>query len=337
VSAAADKGNVLRSSALAALGLVVSLLLSMSFGSDPIDWSDALADRGHARTILLDVRLPQALLAAVAGAGLGATGTAFQGLLRNPLAEPYLLGVSGGAALGATTVIALGATAASWLGAAITPVAAFAGGMLATMVVYFVARRAPRGPSGATMLLAGIMVNSICASLVTVGKLLVPPSRAKNMLSWLVGFIDTPTLASLSLMTAYVALGAVLLIRDAAQLNLLALGDEAAESLGVRVDALQRRVLVACSLAVGAIVSMTGLIGFVGLVVPHALRRTVGPDHRRLLPLSCLAGAATLVLCDCVTRVAFRAFDTKLPVGAVTALLGGPAFLHLLTRARSAA
>jgi iron complex transport system permease protein len=326
----------MRALGLAMGALVVCLLLAVVFGSDGVSMADALADRGHARAILLEVRLPIALLAAVSGAGLAASGVAFQALLRNPLAEPYVLGVSGGAAVGATAVIALGLGVTSAFGPALTPLAAFAGGLAATALVYLVARRAAEGASGATMLLAGVMVNSIAAALITVGKVLVPPSRAKDMLRWLVGFVELPTPLALVLTTAYVAMGLSLLVRDAANLNLLALGDETAASLGVDVPRLERRVLVATSLAVGAIVSMTGLIGFIGLVVPHALRRLVGPDHRRLLPLSCVAGAAMLVLCDLASRVAFGWFDTKLPVGAVTALVGGPVFLRLLMRSSAA-
>ncbi len=316
--------------------LVLLLLCSVSLGtlmgSDHASLGAALASPGADRTILFAYRLPRVLLAAVAGGGLAVVGAAFQALLRNPLAEPYILGVSGGAAVGATTVIALGLGTATLLSAALIPVAALVGGLGATALVYAVARRAPRGPAGASILLAGVMVNAIAASLITFGKLLVPPSRAAQMLRWLVGFIELPTTTGLVAVTAYVALGSALLVRDSGRMNLLALGDESAETLGVDVAALERRVFIASSCIVGAIVSLTGLIGFVGLVVPHAVRRVMGPDHRRLLPLSVLVGAIMLVLCDLGSRLAFRAFGTQLPVGAVTALIGGPVFLVMLTR-----
>jgi iron complex transport system permease protein len=202
----------------------------------------------------------------------------------------------------------------------------------ATVVVFAIARRAPRGPSGATILLAGVMINAIASSLITFGKLVVPPSRAQLMLRWLVGFIELPTVTALAAVSAYVVVGCALLWREAGRMNVLALGDESAEALGVDVSALERRVFVVASGIVGAVVSLTGLIGFVGLVVPHAVRRILGPDHRRLLPLSFLAGAIMLVLCDLGSRLAFRAFGTQLPVGAVTALIGGPIFLWMLTR-----
>ncbi|MBM4359022.1 MAG: iron ABC transporter permease [Deltaproteobacteria bacterium] len=320
--------------AVAAGVLALGLVLAVLFGSDAAHLADAVAGRGHARAILLEVRLPVALLAAVAGAGLAVSGAAYQAVLRNPLAEPYVLGVSGGAALGATAVIALGAQATAGFGLAALPLAAFVGGLAATALVDRISRRTSFGASGVTMLLAGVMVNSIAAALITVGKVIAPPARAKDMLRWLVGFVELPTASGLIVTSALVGLGSMALVREAPLLNLLALGEETAASLGVDVARLERRVVLASSLAIGAIVSVTGLIGFVGLVVPHALRRHVGPDHRRLLPLAALLGAAMLVYCDLASRVAFGWFDTKLPVGAVTALLGGPLFLRLLARRR---
>ncbi len=311
--------------------LLLAFVLAVMFGSNRASLADAIAGHGNARTIV-GFRLKQALLAAVAGGGLAVVGGAFQALLRNPLAEPYILGVSGGAALGAVTAIATGLSTMTALGAALTPIAALLGGLAATATVYFVARRVGGGSAGASILLAGVMVNAICAALITFGKLLVPESLAKHMLRWLVGFVELPTTNGLLAVSFYVLLGCAVLFYDAGRLNLLALGNESAQTLGVSVSALERRVFIASSCVVGAIVSMTGLIGFVGLVVPHAVRRLFGPDHRRLLPVSFLGGASMLVLCDLGSRLAFRVFDTKLPVGAATAVIGGPAFLYLLTR-----
>jgi len=325
-----------RRAALPIVALVLvcgaAIALGISFGSNEASLLRAMQTEGIDRTIVFEYRLPRVLLAAVSGAGLALVGGAFQALLRNPLAEPYVLGVSGGAAVGATTVIALGLGATSLLGAALVPIAALLGGIGATFLVYWVARRTPAGSAGASILLAGVMVNAIAAALITFGKLVVSPSRAQQMLRWLVGFVELPTLTALLAVTIYVLLGSLGLLRDAARLNLLSLGDEPAQSLGVDVTALQRRVFLASSCVVGAIVSLTGLIGFVGLVVPHVLRGVLGADHRRLLPGALFAGAAMLVLCDLLTRVAFDLFGTELPVGAVTALLGGPLFLWMLAR-----
>jgi len=315
------------------LGLMAIMALAVLLGAEPTSLRAALDAPGTDRTILLEIRLPRVLLGAVTGGGLGVVGGAFQALLRNPLAEPYVLGVSGGAAFGASLAIAFGLGALSAIGAVVVPLAAFLGGLGATALVYAVARRAPRGPAGASILLAGVMVNSIAAALITFLKTLASPSRAQQLIRWLVGFLELPTTAGLLAVTAYVMLGSAVLLRDAGRLNLLALGDEPAQMLGVDVGALERRVFVAASCVVGGIVSLTGLIGFVGLVVPHAVRRLCGPDHRRVLPLSLLAGGGMLVGCDLVARVAFVPLGTEPPVGAVTALIGGPLFLAMLMRA----
>ena len=313
--------------------LAVAAILAVRFGAEPVSIARAWSDEASLdRAILVDVRLPRVALAAIAGGGLAAVGAAFQALLRNPLAEPYVLGVSGGAAFGATTAIALGLGASTLLGAALIPAAAFVGGLGATLVVYGVARDARAGSSGTSILLAGIMVNAIASALITAQKTLVSPSRAQQLLRWLTGFIDLPSPLALAVVSVYVVAGIAVILADAGRLNLLALGDETAETLGVDVRALERRIFLASSGVVGAIVSVTGLIGFVGLVVPHVVRRLGGPDHRRLLPFSILLGASALVLCDLAARLVFRWAGTEPPVGAVTALIGGPAFLVLLRR-----
>lgn len=318
--------------AVATLLLVVTVALALGAGTESISIERAFREDSLHRTILLDVRLPRVALAALAGAGLSAVGAAFQALLRNPLAEPYVLGVSGGAALGATTAIALGLGAATILGAALLPIASLIGGLVATYLVYSIARSARGGASSTTILLAGVMINSIASALITFQKALVPPSLAQQLLRWLVGFVDLPHLPSLAAGTLYVSAGCGVLLYDAARLNVLALGDETAGTLGVDVRRLERRIFFASSCVVGAIVSMTGLIGFVGLVVPHAVRRMIGYDQRRVMPVSMLAGAAMVVGCDLLARLAFRTLGTEPPVGAVTALIGGPTFLILLRK-----
>lgn len=322
--------------------LVAVLVLAIALGTEPVSVARAFSDASSLdRTILFDVRLPRVLLAAIAGAGLSAVGASFQALLRNPLAEPFVLGVSGGAALGASIAIAAGfsgalAVAAPSLGGVLAvPAAAFAGGLAATTLVYAIARGAPAHTSGTTVLLAGVMVNSIASALITFLKTLVAPWRAQQLLRWLTGSIEVTSLPALAAVAVYVALGSAVLLRDAARLNLLALGDEEASSLGLDVRALERRVLLASSCVVGAIVSLTGLIGFVGLVVPHGVRRLAGPDHRLVLPISMALGAAALVACDLGARLSFRLLATEPPVGAVTALVGGPIFLVLLHRTRT--
>ncbi len=316
--------------ALSVMVMVLAIALALGFGTEPIDWLRAITSpESLDRTIVVDARAPRVFLSAVAGAGLAAAGVAFQAVLRNPLAEPFVLGVSGGSALGATVAILLGVSQLTWIGASLVPLSALAGGAAATVLVYAFAGwgRAGRGVS---VLLAGVVVNSIASAAITFLKTLVSASKAQELLFWLMGFIDVPSTASLVFVSFYVVVGVLFLLRDAGRLNLLALGDASAGHLGVDVVVLERRVVLACSLIVGAIVSVTGLIGFVGLAVPHALRRLLGPDVRTLLPVSLVAGATTLVLCDLVSRTLFRLLHTEPPVGAVTALIGGPLFLFLL-------
>ena len=315
--------------------LVLTCAAGLAIGTSDASLTRALFDASsNDRVVVASLRLPRVLLGAVAGAGLAAVGVAFQAILRNPLAEPYILGVSGGAALGATIAIACGVASTTLLGAEVLPIVALASGLAATAFVYALARRTgASSSSGTSILLAGVVVNAVASAAITFLKTLVPERVAQDILFWLVGFLDTPASpAALPLVAAYVAIGAFVLLRDAGRLNLLALGSEQAGHLGVDVGALERRTLVACSLVVGAIVSVTGLIGFVGLIVPHALRRIVGPDVRKLLPLSLPAGGAALVVCDALSRALFHALHTTPPVGAVTALIGGPLFLVLLRR-----
>jgi iron complex transport system permease protein len=323
-----------RALALATLLLAVAMAVGLSVGTSDASLVHAILDAASKdRSIVVELRLPRVLLGAVAGAGLAAVGVAFQAVLRNPLAEPYVLGVSGGAALGATVAIACGIASSTVLGAEVLPIAALASGLGATALVYTLARRGPARASGTSILLAGVVVNAMASAAITFLKTVVPERVAQDILFWLVGFLDTPaSRATLPIMSAYVAVGLLVLLRDAGRLNLLALGNEQAGHLGVDVSGLERRTLVGCSLVVGAIVSVTGLIGFVGLIVPHALRRLMGPDVRRLLPVAIPAGGAALVSCDALGRLLFHALHTTPPVGAVTALIGGPLFLVLLRR-----
>jgi iron complex transport system permease protein len=318
----------------AAALLAASLSLAVAFGTEPVSIARALFDDDSLdHVIVFRARLPRVLLGVVSGAGLAAAGASFQSVLRNPLAEPYVLGVSGGAALGATLVITMGMSGVTAFGAGVVPLAALAGGLAATVLVYALARAA-RDSGGHSILLAGIVVNAIASAIITFIKTVVSASKAQELIFWLMGFLDVPSPAALIAVTAYVLAGSAVLLWDAGRLNLLALGNDAAMHLGVDVRALERRTFVACSCIVGAIVSVTGLIGFIGLVVPQAVRRLSGPDLRVLLPASLLVGGAALVAFDLASRALFRWLHTEPPVGAVTAMVGGPMFLWLLVRRR---
>jgi iron complex transport system permease protein len=316
--------------AVCAVALVVAVAAGVAFGSGSATLGALFTTGTRAHDILVGYRLPRVLLGAVAGAGLAAVGASFQSVLRNPLAEPYVLGVSGGAALGATIAIATGLAAVPILGAAGVPVAAFTGGLAATALVWAFVRAGRAG--GATILLAGYVINSIAGACVLLVEAIADPGKLQSIVWWYMGYLDVPSWSQLSVVAAYVAAGVSVLLFDAARMNVLSLGEESAASLGVEVRALERRALLACAAVVGAIVSVTGLIGFVGLVVPQAVRRVAGPDLRLVLPLSILVGATTLVVCDLVVRVIAPVVHTEVPVGAVTALLGGPVFLAMIVR-----
>jgi iron complex transport system permease protein len=316
---------------LSGLALVLAVALGVSFGSGSAGLGDLFATGTTAHDIVVGVRLYRVLLGVAAGTGLAAVGASFQSVLRNPLADPYILGVSGGAALGATLALALGA--GGLFGAAGVPAVAFAGAVVATGLVWTLAR-AGRG-GGASILLAGVVVNAIAGAGITLVEALASPGQEQGVLYWLMGTLDVPpSWSGLGFVALYVVGGLAVLLFDAPRFNLLSLGDESAASLGVDIRALERRTFFACAAVVGAVVSVTGLVGFVGLVVPQAVRRVVGPDMRALLPVSVLAGGTTLVLCDLVVRLLARRFQTELPVGAVTSLVGGPVFLALLVRRR---
>jgi iron complex transport system permease protein len=315
---------------LCGAALVFAIAFGLSFGSGSARGLDLFASGTRAHFIVTSYRLPRVLLAAVSGAGLAAVGAAFQSLLQNPLAEPYVLGVSGGAALGATLAIALGLGGGFVAAAASVPLCAFLGGLAATALVWALAR-AGRG-GGASILLAGVVVNSIAGACMLFVEALVDPGKLQSLLWWLMGYLDAPAWPQLGFVTAYVACGLAVLFADAARINVLALGEETAASVGIDVRRLERRTLFACAAVVGAIVSVTGLVGFVGLVVPQGMRRVVGPDLRILLPVSAFAGASVLVLCDTLVRLLAPVLHTEVPVGAITSLIGGPVFLVLLAR-----
>lgn len=321
---------------IASLGVLVLLppvvaALALQLGPSPVGWDDLLdVLRGDAalstRQILLDVRLPRILLAAVVGAALSCAGAAFQAILRNPLADPYILGVSGGAGLGAVLFSSLAGTAVGSLG---RPVAAFAGGMATLFVLFGLARA--RGRTGSTsLLLVGVVLNAFYSAVILFLMTRGDRQQFESALSFLVGWIHPPEPAMLVGVGALVLAGSGVLVLHAHRLNLLAFGDEAAETLGIRVERTIWIVLVAASVATAASVAFTGLIGFVGLIVPHLIRVGLGADHRVLLPASLFGGATFLIVADTLARTVTG--QNEMPVGVVTALIGGPFFLALFLR-----
>jgi iron complex transport system permease protein len=290
-------------------------------------------------TVLFRLRIPRVVLAAIVGAGLSVAGVALQALLRNPLADPFVFGLSGGAAIGAALSVAVtgtalgvaGVSAAGWIGLLPTQFAAVLGSLAASVLVFTLGRARGRlHPERA--LLVGVVFNSFASALVIALEAVLAPEKTQAVLLWLAGTLGYEPQPVLLAAGAVVLVAAGILTALAGRLNLLALGDEGAAALGVDVERTRLLSFFAASAAVGAAVALTGLVGFVGLVVPHAVRLVAGPDHRVLLPASALGGAAFLVLADAIARVLFRGLGTEPPVGAVTALLGAPLFVLLLRR-----
>jgi iron complex transport system permease protein len=317
---------------LAALGalLLATGGMALGFGSADLSWGEvwtALRGGGDAvrATILADIRLPRVALAALAGIALAAAGAAYQAVLRNPLAEPYILGVSGGAALGAIAAETLGLGAiAGEVGA--RPLGAFAGALCTIALLFRVATLRGRAWSY-SLILVGVVINSFFSALILFVVTVADFTRFQGVLFWLAGSVSSPPYGVLGPLAALVAGGVVTLAAMGASLNLLSQGEATAAQLGLHVARTRLLAIVVASLTTAAVVSFAGLIGFVGLMVPHMARLVLGPDHRLLVPAAALAGGAFLVAADTLARTAFA--PTEIPVGIVTAILGGPFFLWL--------
>jgi iron complex transport system permease protein len=308
--------------------------VALRFGEQPLDLAAAFTPGTTDATIFFSLRLPRVALAALVGAALGASGAMLQSLLRNPLADPFVLGVSGGAGLGATIALALGLASFPALpGVSAVSVLALGGALLATGLVLSVGRLA-RGDVGHTTLLAGVIFNAFALASITFIKALVAPDRLGEILYWLAGTLGPEQPATLAGTAVVVGLAVAAMVALSGRLNLLSLGDEDAQALGVEVGRTRAWLLVAASVAVASVVSLSGLVGFVGLLVPHLVRLVFGVDQRLAVPASAVVGAGFLMLADLLARVLFRVFNTEPPVGVITALLGGPLFLLLMTRGR---
>ncbi len=315
-----------------AVALVAVAMASLAIGPVPVapaDVVDALLGdaQGATADIVLRVRLPRVVLAALVGASLGVAGALFQALLRNPLADPFILGVSGGAALAGIAMLTLGG--AVGLGYAAVPPAAFAGAVGTVVLLLAVA-----GPTGklspTTLLLTGVVFNAFASAAIVFLASTAGLADGASIFLWLIGNLSDARFDVAGWVALFLVLGLASALPLARGLNLLALGEEPAAQLGVDVERTKRVLLVSTSLMVGAAVSVSGLIGFVGLIIPHLLRLRLGPDHRLLLPAAALSGAGFLLVCDTVARTLLA--GRELPVGAITALAGGPLFLWLLRR-----
>lgn len=298
-------------------------------GSQPVSLLDALRGEPTASAIFFQLRLPRVLLALLAGAGLAVSGLAFQTLFRNELAEPYTLGIATGAALGAVLALRLEESGVL-LGMPLVSLASFAGAISATALVVGLAWR--RRGSTATLLLAGIAVSLSCSALILFLQYLSDSTQTFRMVRWMMGGLSVVGYGEVLWTAPWVLGGAAVLLALRWDLNLLLLGEELAASRGVDLVRLRLRVLGVASLMIGALVAVAGPIGFVGLMVPHMIRRWVGHDHLFLAPACVLGGGAFLAACDVAARTVMA--PAELPVGVLTALLGGPFFLWLLVLGR---
>jgi len=323
-----------------ALTAVAVSFICLHFGAQPIAYGeilrvflDAMNRKGIddgtadvASTILLQVRMPRMLLGFLVGCSLATVGVALQALLRNPLADPYVLGVSSGAALGAAVGVLLGA-GATFLAETALPVCGFAGGLLALVIVYRMAASSEQLPIH-SLLLTGVILNAIFSALIMFITSILEPNRSYGMMAWLMGTLTAPTYGSLAGLIVYLSIGLVLLFGQMRALNILALGEESARTLGIDTERAKRSIFVLAALVTGAVVSVSGMIGFIGMVVPHAVRLVTGADHRLLLPASALVGGTFLMGADTIARTMIS--PAEIPVGIITALAGGPFFVYLL-------
>ncbi len=312
---------------------LLSIAVCALIGPTPLDLKQAfessLPPNPQAK-ILFGIRLPRILLAGLIGGALAGAGVVFQAILRNPLAEPYVLGVSSGAALGAATGILLNAQY-TILGYNAMTVCAFAGALLTILLVYAIAESYGRVITH-SLLLTGVIANYVFAALIMLITSLVDFSKARDIIFWLMGNLGKIEYrySTILISCVYILAGLAVLLWYSRDLNLLSLGEASASQLGVEVEKLKKIAFVATSLITAAAVAEGGPIGFVGLIMPHAMRMMFGPDHRLLLPAAFLGGGVFLIISDTVARVGVR--GNEIPVGVITALCGGPLFIFLLRR-----
>ena len=320
--------------------LPVVALFSLTVGTVSISWLEVLGaifgnvSSAQIDTILFDIRLPRILLAIFVGAVLASTGAVMQGLFRNPLADPSLIGVSSGASVGASIMIVTAGGAiqgGALVGLSLVSIGAFVGGFLATLLVYRLATSG-MGTSVTTMLLAGIAIGALAGALNSLLSYFSDNDMLRQISLWQMGNLSGASWLKVSIMGVVAVLLMSLFPRDSKALNALLLGESEARHLGINVQWVKRRLITLTALGVGVSVAVAGLVGFVGLIMPHIIRLMIGPDHRWLIPASGLAGAVLLVIADSLARVVV--IPAELPTGILTAILGAPFFVILLLQQR---
>ena len=334
---------IMASISVLAIALCIALPVSTTVGPMDIRPWDAIVSLAstlgfintdiptHVATIIEQIRLPRAILSILVGAALAVSGAAIQGLFRNPLADPGLIGVSGGAAFAAVGMIVLGSGPLfflkDWLEPYSLVVAAFLGGFLTTLLVARIATN-KFGTSIVTMLLAGIAINIVTGAGIGIFTYLADDNQLRTLTFWSMGSLGGATWESVLVSGTLIILAIVMIPAKARSLNALLLGESEARHLGVNVDKIKRQVILLSALAVGAAVAVAGMIGFVGLIVPHLIRMTLGPDHRYLLPASALLGGLFLLCADMLSRTIIA--PAELPIGLITSIIGGPFFIALI-------
>lgn len=328
---------------LLAVSLCIALPVSIAMGPMDITTMDTISSLGsfigfqasevpqHVSTIIDKIRLPRAILSILVGAALAVSGAAIQGLFRNPLADPGLIGVSGGAAFAAVGMIVLGngplLFLKDWLEPYSLVVAAFIGGFITTLLVAKIATN-KFGTSIVTMLLAGLAINIITGSGIGIFTYLADDNQLRTLTFWSMGSLGGSTWEAVIASGSLIMLAIILIPLKAKSLNALLLGESEARHLGVNVNKVKRQVILLSALAVGAAVAVAGMIGFVGLIVPHLIRMSLGPDHRYLLPASAMLGGLFLLCADMISRTMIA--PAELPIGLITSIIGGPFFIALI-------
>jgi iron complex transport system permease protein len=316
---------------------LASAIVCLQFGAQYIGLGDMLdlivsgaggagSERETTAAIVFQVRLPRVVLGFLVGCCLASVGVALQALFRNPLADPYVLGVSSGAALGVSVAVLVG-VGTTTLGVSVLPVCGFAGGLIALAVIYRLAATYDRLPIY-SVLLAGVILNAIFSALVMFVTSIMDPNRSFGMMIWLMGSLTAPGYPAMIVFSLYLLLGLCLLFGQVRILNIMAFGEESARSLGIDTERTKRHIFLLSALMTGAVVSVSGMVGFIGMVVPHAVRMMFGADHRLLMPAAALVGGAFLMGADTFSRTLFS--PSEVPVGIMTALAGGPFFIYLL-------
>jgi len=319
--------GLLISSVMMPVPVVFHIILNKTIG---LTWIDDIPK--NIELIIWEIRLPRVLLGLLIGASLSLAGAAFQGLLRNPLADPYTIGVSSGASLGAVLVLYFEITILG-LGSLTLPLFSVIGGFVALIIVFGMTRISNRGMAIETIILSGIIISSFISAVISLLISLSDREDIGNILYWMMGSVAMRGWSYVWILVPFFLIGVLILLKNYRELNALSLGEASAQHLGVDVKKKKIWILIGASLLTGASVAVSGSIGFVGLVIPHLVRLVAGPDHRHVLPLSMLIGGAYLVLADLISRTIVA--PSELPIGVITALVGAPVFALLLMRQRT--